>query len=54
MIQCTIDGKIAYPDTKNKIKITFENQYVKDSGEYTYQISFPMSILENRRKWLEY
>ena len=49
MIQCTIDGKIAYPDTKNKIKITFENQYIKDSGEYTYQISFPMSILENRK-----
>ena len=48
MIHCTIDGRTGYPDMKSKIKVTFENQYIKDSGEYTYQISFPMSVLANR------
>ena len=48
MIQCIIDGKVGYPDTKNKIKVTYENQYVNDSGSYTYQVSFPMSILVNK------
>ena len=48
MIQCIIDGKVGYPDTKNKIKVTYENQYVNDSGSYTYQINFPMSIMVNK------
>ena len=48
MIHCTINGRTGYPDMKSKIKVTFENQYIKDSGEYTYQISFPMSVLANR------
>lgn len=48
MIQCIIDGKVGYPDTNNKIKVTYENQYIKDSGSYTYQINFPMSILANK------
>lgn len=48
MITCTINGQTAQPDTSQKIKITRENMYIKDSGEYTYEISFPMSITENR------
>ena len=48
MVECFIDGNIGYPDMSSKIKITRENQFIKDSGEYTYQINFPMSILENR------
>lgn len=48
MIKCIIDGKVAYPDTSNSIKATLTNQYIKDSGEYSYQISFPMAIMENR------
>ena len=48
MIYCTIDGKIGYPSTSDKVKITYENQYVNDSGSYTYDISFPMTIHENR------
>ena len=49
MIVCTLDGKQGFPATTDKIKITYENQYVKDSGSYTYDISFPMAIAENRK-----
>lgn len=48
MIYCTLDGKAAYPSTSEKIKVTYENQYVKDSGSYTYDITFPMDIADNR------
>lgn len=44
----TINGKVVYPDTSQKIKVTFENQYVKDSGSYTYDIQFPLAILGNK------
>lgn len=49
MIVCEIDGQKAYPATTEKIKITYENQFVKDSGSYTYDITFPMDIAENRK-----
>ena len=48
MIICYIDNKKAYPNTSDKIKVTYENQFIKDSGSYTYEISFPMSVPENR------
>lgn len=48
MIQCIINGMPGYPSASDKIKLTYENQYVNDSGEYTYDISFPMAIHENR------
>ena len=48
MIYCTLDGKVGYPDSSSKIKITYENQYVTDRGSYTYEISFPMAVLVNR------
>ena len=48
MIQCIIDGKMAYPDTSGKIKVTFENQMIKNSGEYTYEVTFPLSVQANR------
>jgi hypothetical protein len=48
MIYCTLDGKVGYPDSSSKIKITYANQYVTDSGSYTYEISFPMAIMVNR------
>lgn len=47
MIYCTLDGKKAYPATSENIKVTLENQYVKESGSYTYEISFPLAIQEN-------
>lgn len=49
MIQCIINGNAVYPDLKSNIKVTYENQYIKDSGQYTYTINFPMSITENRQ-----
>lgn len=48
MITCTINNKTAYPSTSDKIKMTFNNPYIQDSGSYTYEISFPMSIHENQ------
>ena len=48
MITCTINGLAAYPAANQSIKITYANQYVTDDGEYSYDINFPMSILENR------
>ena len=44
MIICYIDNKKVFPNTTDKIKVTFESQFIKDSGSYTYEISFPMSI----------
>lgn len=49
MIFCTLDDKVAYPSTSDKIKVTYENQFIKDSGSYTYDITFPMAIAANRR-----
>lgn len=48
MIQCSINGNVAYPSTSDKIKITYANQFIEDSGTYTYDISFPMSIHANQ------
>lgn len=48
MIQCYIDGKVAYPDTSQKIKVTYSNQYIEDSGSYTYQVTFPMAVRANK------
>ncbi len=49
MITCIIDGLAAYPTASQSIKITYANQYVTDDGEYSYDISFPMEIMANRR-----
>ena len=48
MIFCTINAHVAYPSTTDKIKVTYANQYIEDSGSYTYEISFPMSIHANQ------
>ncbi len=47
MIECYIDGKRAVPSLKSEIKLTKENPFVKSGGSYTYDIVFPMDILEN-------
>ena len=49
MITCIINGMAAYPAANQSIKITYANQYVSDDGEYSYDISFPMDIADNRR-----
>ena len=48
MIVCTLNGKKAYHLTTQNIKITMENEYVKSSGSYTYDITFPLAIAANR------
>lgn len=49
MITCVINGMAAYPAASQSIKLTYVNQYVTDDGEYSYDINFPMSIMDNRR-----
>ena len=49
MITCVINGMAAYPAANQSIKLTYANQYVTDDGEYSYDINFPMSIMDNRR-----
>lgn len=51
MIECIINGVSTYPDSSNSIKVTYENPYVKDSGSYTYEISFPMGVTANFKFW---
>lgn len=48
MIKCIINGREGYPSTTEKIKVTYANPYVEDSGTYTYNIVFPMSIHANQ------
>lgn len=47
MISCIIDGKAAFPEVKENIKVTLENPYIKEQGEYTFDIVFPLDIPEN-------
>ncbi len=49
MIHCTINGMTAYPDSTGKIKITRTNKNAQRSDSYTYDVTFPMDIIENRR-----
>lgn len=49
MITCVINGMATYPAASQSIKLTYANQYVTDDGEYSYDINFPMSIMDNRR-----
>ena len=49
MITCVINGMAAYPAASQSIKLTYANQYVTDDGEYSSDINFPMSIMNNRR-----
>ena len=49
MITCIINGMAAYPAASQSIKLTYANQYVTDDGEYSYDINFPMTIMDNRR-----
>ena len=48
MIHCTVNGQIAVPSSTDNIKVTYANQYIEDSGSYTYDITFPMSIHANQ------
>lgn len=49
MITCVINGMAAYPAASQSFKLTYANQCVTDDGEYSYDINFPMSIMDNRR-----
>ena len=47
MISCIIEGKYAYPAAGVKIKLSRQNPFIKFSGDHTYEITFPLDILEN-------
>lgn len=51
MIYCILDGDKIYPSLSSNIKITRENPDLKDKGSYTLDVTLPMSIFENRRKF---
>lgn len=51
MIYCIIDGDRVYPSLSSYIKITRENPDLKDKGSYTLDVTFPMSIYENQKKF---
>lgn len=51
MIYCIIDGDKVYPSLSSNIKITKENNELKDKGSYTLDVTFPLSIYENRMKF---
>lgn len=51
MIYCVLDGDTVYPSMSQNIKITRENPELKDKGSYTLDVTFPMTILENLRKF---
>lgn len=49
MIQCIINGHVAIPAMKEDVRLVRENPYVKAKDSYTYDITFPLDIPENRR-----
>lgn len=49
MIYATINGKKAYPKAGVNIKLVLENPFMKEQGNHTYQVSFPLDIADNRK-----
>ena len=47
MIKCYINGNEVFPSLKNGLKMVIENPNMRDKSSYTYDITFPMDILEN-------
>lgn len=47
MIKCYIDGQEVFPSLKNGLKMVIENPNMREKSSYTYDITFPMDILEN-------
>lgn len=47
MIKCYIDGKETVPSMKEGLKIVIENPNMREKSSYTYDITFPLDILEN-------
>ena len=48
MIRCYINGNVAYPAIQGQIKVSLHNPFITDSDEKTMEITFPISITENR------
>lgn len=48
MIKCIINGKQGYPSLQSDIKVTRENPFVTNGDSFTMEVTFPMSIAENR------
>lgn len=48
MIKCYINGKVAYPTIQGQIKVSLHNPFIKDDDEKTMEITFPISVPENR------
>ena len=48
MVYAIINGKVCYPESNTNIKLTFVNPFLKNQGDHTYQVTFPLSIDENQ------
>ena len=48
MIYASINGRTAYPASGQSIKLVLENPFMKQQGNHTYQVSFPLDIPQNR------
>ena len=51
MIFCLLDGDKVFPSLSSNIKITRENPELKDKGSYTLDVTFPLSVYENKKKF---
>lgn len=49
MVRCYIDGQEAIPKLTDTIKVTRQNYFIKDTEAFTYDVTFPMQIAQNRR-----
>ena len=49
MTYATINGKKVYPAEGTSIKLVIENPFMKQQGNHTYQVTFPLDIPENAR-----
>lgn len=47
MTYATINGKKVYPAEGTNIKLVIENPFMKQQGNHTYQVTFPLDIPEN-------
>lgn len=48
MIYSELDGQIAFPKADSSVKITKENPFISSSDSYSYDITYPLDIPENR------
>ena len=49
MIECIINGRRAYPDNSQGLKVVRQNPVMRETKAYTLELSFPLTIVDNLR-----